>query len=201
MRPLAFGFVLLGAAAILAGSPVCSLAAGPKGPQSSAIDVYFSPNGGATAAICKEIHAAKASVLVQAYSFTSVPIAQALVEAHRRGVKVEVILDKPKTAEEKHSQADYIRHAGVSTYTDGEHKTAHNKLMIIDGSVVITGSFNLTNHSEVDNAENLLVIRDKALAEKYTANWKVHSQHAVAYEAKSASEAVPQGKSHRKKAA
>jgi phosphatidylserine/phosphatidylglycerophosphate/cardiolipin synthase-like enzyme len=58
------------------------------------IQVYFSPKGGCTEAVVKELNAAKTSVLVQAYSFTSAPIAKALLDAHKRGVKVEVILDK-----------------------------------------------------------------------------------------------------------
>jgi phosphatidylserine/phosphatidylglycerophosphate/cardiolipin synthase-like enzyme len=56
--------------------------------------VYFSPHGGCTEAIVKEIDEAKTEVLVQAYSFTSTPIAKALLNAHKRGVKVEAILDK-----------------------------------------------------------------------------------------------------------
>jgi phosphatidylserine/phosphatidylglycerophosphate/cardiolipin synthase-like enzyme len=54
--------------------------------------------------------------------------------------------------------------------------------MVLDGQVVITGSFNFTKHSERDNAENLLVIRDKVLAEKYTANWNTHAAHSLTYE-------------------
>lgn len=57
------------------------------------IDAYFSPNGGATEAIVDELDAAKQHIMVQAYSFTSKPIAKALNQAHKRGVKVEVILD------------------------------------------------------------------------------------------------------------
>ena len=58
------------------------------------IEIFFSPNGGCTEAVVKEINAAKTEILVQAYSFTSVPIAKALVDAHKRGVKIQVILDK-----------------------------------------------------------------------------------------------------------
>jgi phosphatidylserine/phosphatidylglycerophosphate/cardiolipin synthase-like enzyme len=58
------------------------------------VQVYFSPNGGATDAIVKEIGKAKSEILVQAYSFTSRDIAKALVDAHKRGVHTEIILDK-----------------------------------------------------------------------------------------------------------
>jgi len=58
------------------------------------IAVYFSPQGGATDAIVREITAAQQQILVQAYSFTSVPIAKALVDAHKRGRTILVVLDK-----------------------------------------------------------------------------------------------------------
>jgi phosphatidylserine/phosphatidylglycerophosphate/cardiolipin synthase-like enzyme len=52
------------------------------------VAVYFSPNGGATDAVVREVNAATTQILVQAYSFTSAPIAKALVDAHKRGVHV-----------------------------------------------------------------------------------------------------------------
>src|ERR1700712_2987428 len=58
------------------------------------IKAYFSPQGGCTEAIVAELGAATASIDVQAYSFTSAPIAQALVDARKRGVKIRVVLDK-----------------------------------------------------------------------------------------------------------
>jgi phosphatidylserine/phosphatidylglycerophosphate/cardiolipin synthase-like enzyme len=122
-----------------------------------------------------------ATVLVQAYSFTSAPIAKALVGAHKRGVKIEVILDKSHRTE-KYSEADFLHNMGIPVSIDAKHAIAHNKVMVIDDSVVITGSFNFTKNAEENNAENLLVIRDKVLAAKYTANWKAHAGHSEAYE-------------------
>ncbi len=145
------------------------------------IKVAFSPRGGCTEAIVRQLDAAQQSVLVQAYSFTSAPIAQALVQAHKRGVHVEVILDKSQRSE-KYSSADFVAHAGIPTYIDAEHAIAHNKIMIIDGRVVITGSFNFTKSAEEHNAENLLVIHDPDLAAKYTANWQAHAAHSERYE-------------------
>jgi phosphatidylserine/phosphatidylglycerophosphate/cardiolipin synthase-like enzyme len=105
--------------------------------------VYFSPNGGATKAIIKEINDAKSEVLVQAYSFTSTPIAKALVDANKRGVKVEAILDKSQR-KESYTEATFLANMGVPTYIDSAHAIAHNKLIIIDRETVITGSFNFT---------------------------------------------------------
>ena len=145
------------------------------------IDVFFSPKGGCTEAVVSNLSRATNSIIVQAYSFTSAPIAKAVVDAHRRGIKVNVILDKSQRTE-KYSSADFLLHAGVPTFIDAVHAIAHNKIMVIDGSTILTGSFNFTKAAEEHNAENLLVIHDPALAAKYSANWQVHMQHAERYE-------------------
>jgi phosphatidylserine/phosphatidylglycerophosphate/cardiolipin synthase-like enzyme len=129
------------------------------------IEVYFSPHGGCTDAIIKELNKAKSSVLVQADSFTSAPIAKALLNAHKRGVKVEVLLDKSQRIQ-KYSSATFLSNQGIPTKIDAQHAIAHNKVMIIDGETVITGSFNFTKAAEENNAENLLVIKDRKLAER-----------------------------------
>lgn len=144
------------------------------------IDVFFSPHGGCTEAVVRELDAAKSTVLVQAYSFTSTPIAKALLEAHKRGVKVEVILDKSQRTE-KYSEADFLVNVGIPTKIDAQHAIAHNKVMVIDDGTIITGSFNFTKAAENNNAENMLVIRSPELAAKYAANWKAHAAHSEPY--------------------
>ena len=152
----------------------------PAPATSSSIEAHFSPEGGCTEAVVKELEAARQSVLVQAYSFTSTPIAKALVEAHKRGVKVEVLLDKSQETE-KYSEADFLVDMGIPTKIDDKHAIAHNKVMVIDGSTLITGSFNFTKAAEESNAENLLVIRSPDLAAQYTANWTTHAAHCEPY--------------------
>jgi phosphatidylserine/phosphatidylglycerophosphate/cardiolipin synthase-like enzyme len=63
----------------------------------------------------------------------------------------------------------------------GKNAIAHNKIMVIDGQTVITGSFNFTKAAEENNAENLLVIRSPELAATYAANWQVHADHPDPY--------------------
>jgi len=122
------------------------------------------------------ISQAKTEILVQAYSFTSAPIAKALVDAPKRGVHVQIILDRSQR-KERYSSADFTAHAGIPTYIDAAHSIAHNKVMVIDKLVVITGSFNFTKAAEGKNAENLLVLRSKELAEGYIYNWEKHKEH------------------------
>ncbi len=142
--------------------------------------VYFSPRGGCTEAIIREIDRAKAEILVQAYSFTSQPIAKALLSAHKRGVKVEAILDKSQRSK-RYTSASFLANVGIPTFIDPGHAIAHNKIMIIARSLVITGSFNFTKAAEEKNAENVLVIRSKDLARAYLGNWYKHKEHAEEY--------------------
>jgi phosphatidylserine/phosphatidylglycerophosphate/cardiolipin synthase-like enzyme len=143
-------------------------------------EVHFSPNGDCTDAIIRELARAKTSVLVQAYSFTSAPIAKALIGAHKRGVKVEIVLDKSQKGQ-KYSSATFLFNAGVPTRIDAMHAINHNKVIIIDGETLITGSFNFTKAAEERNAENLLILRDHRLASEYVKNWQFHAGHSEPY--------------------
>jgi len=145
------------------------------------VEVFFSPNGGATEAIVREIVKARQEILVQAYSFTSKPIANALLDAHRRGIKVVAVLDKSQRTE-KYSGATFLANAGIPVYIDSQHAIAHNKIMIIDRQTLITGSFNFTKAAEERNAENLLVIKgNPQLIGKYLSNFEEHKGHSELY--------------------
>ncbi len=142
--------------------------------------VYFSPRGGATEAIIRELTGAKNTIFVHAYKVTSAPIAKAITDAWKRGVKVGVILDKSQQTD-KYSSATYLFNNGVPVRIDAKHKIQHNKVMVIDSKTIITGSFNFSKAAEKSNAENLLIVRDKQLAGIYTKNWKEHADHSKPY--------------------
>jgi phosphatidylserine/phosphatidylglycerophosphate/cardiolipin synthase-like enzyme len=158
----------------------------PSVPQG--VQVYFSPHGGATEAVVVALDHATNSVFVQAYSFTSAPIAKALVEAYRRGVQVQVILDASQRTD-KYSEADFLQNSEIPTLIDAQHAIAHNKIIVIDDYLVLTGSFNFTKAAEEKNAENLLVINDPSLAKRYLENWHAHEAHSQAHTSEHKSEA------------
>ena len=139
--------------------------------------VCFTPGGDCTGIVVREIDAARSYVLVQAYSFTSAPIADALVRAKRRGVDVRAVLDKSQRTEQ-YSGATFLANGGVPVLIDARHAIAHNKVMVIDGVTVITGSFNFTKAAQEKNAENLIVLRDQRLAKVYADNWSEHAGHS-----------------------
>ena len=145
---------------------------------------HFSPKGGCTEAVVQEIHKARSEVFVQAYSFTSRPIAQALVDAKLRGVHVEIVLD---ASQEKEANSDlhFFLEQGLHPHIDATHAIAHNKVMVIDGRTLITGSFNFTQQAEEHNAENLLIFRHYTdLAALFRKNFLAHKEHSREPDAK-----------------
>jgi phosphatidylserine/phosphatidylglycerophosphate/cardiolipin synthase-like enzyme len=149
--------------------------------QAGTIRVYFSPNGGCTEAILSQINQAKTEILIQAYSFTSKPIARALIQAKKRGVKIIAVLDKSNRTQ-KYSAATFLKNMEIPVFIDDKHAIAHNKIMIIDNRVVITGSFNFSMAAETKNAENLLILDDLPdLTRAYRDNFQHHLSHSVPY--------------------
>ncbi len=148
------------------------------------IQAHFSPKGGCTDAIVRELAAAHREVLVLAYGFTSRPIAQALVDAKLRGAHVEVVLDHSNEID-AHSDIHFLIEQGIVPLIDSHHSIAHNKVMLIDDQTIVTGSFNFTQHAESSNAENLLVLKHyHDLAILYRHDFELHKAHARAAEIK-----------------
>lgn len=157
-----------------------SLAAAPT-------ELYFSPQGGAEAALEKLIDSARQDIRAALYFFTSRPLAAAILRAQKRGVKIQVIIDGNN--ESDYSKGFYLRQRGVDVrYARGLPKKArkskkrkyqvkrfglmHHKFMVVDDKMVATGSYNWTASAEKWNRENLLVINSSSLARKYTVEFK-----------------------------
>jgi phosphatidylserine/phosphatidylglycerophosphate/cardiolipin synthase-like enzyme len=135
-----------------------------------AVEIAFSPNGGATELVVKTIESARRTVRVAAYSFTSKPVAQALLEAHKRGIDVRVVMDK-SNATARYTAATFLANQGVPVRVDYRYAIMHDKFLIVDGATVETGSFNYTSAAEHHNAENVLVLHDPAMAQRYGLEW------------------------------
>jgi len=134
-------------------------------------DVCFTPGGGCTNKIVNLINNARKEILVQAYSFTSAPIAKSLVEAKKRGINVKVILDKSQFKHNKYSASRFLLNNNIPVWVDYKPAIAHNKVIIIDDNIVETGSFNYTKSAQYRNAENILIIKNHRLAQIYKDNW------------------------------
>ena len=151
----------------------------PLSDPEDGITVLFSPSGGCTNALVAEINKATKTLDIEAYSFTSAPIADAVAAAFDRGVRVRLVVDKVRRTERASSVNFFISHH-ITVFVDDKHTIAHNKVMMIDGRTLITGSFNFTKDSEDKNAENLLIIHDRPkLLGSYGGDFERHLAHSV----------------------
>ena len=126
---------------------------------------YFSPNGGCEDEILYWIGRANSTIHILIYSFTSDSIANALVTAHNRGIEIKVVFEEGQIGGV--SQDDKLRTAGIAVRTDRNTRYMHNKVMILDGVVVITGSYDWSQTAEIFNNENLIVIKSESIGSTY----------------------------------
>lgn len=160
-----------------------ALSGGATHAATGTVEVAFSPWQDGEALILRHLAAARQEVYVQAYILTSKNIAQGLLEAKERGVRVAVLVDGPNASGHDSSQVPRLAQAGIPVMLETRYGAAHNKVIILDPELstcaVITGSYNFTQSARVRNAENLLVLKgDRALAQSYLANWKRHRADA-----------------------
>ena len=174
---LILAFLLVGCNNIDVPAGACKVSECPN------ITVRFSPKGGVAQAISDNILHAQTDVYVQAFSFTSIPISNALIEMKKAGKTVVVILDKENVKDNRSVLASLYSN-GVPVYIDDKHAIAHNKIVIIDRHIVFTGSYNFSNAAENSNAENSIEIADGNIAQQYLTNWQVHQEHSYLYVAK-----------------
>jgi len=136
------------------------------------IQSRFSPDDGCTAQLLKVIQNARQSISFLAYSFTSDDLANALIERFQQGLKIEGVMERSQVESNRGSDYDRFRSAGLNVRLDANPNQMHDKVMIIDSQIVVTGSFNFTYSAEKYNDENLLVIDNPLLAGLYLAEFE-----------------------------
>jgi len=135
------------------------------------VQMATSPDGGAIDLVLTAIDSAKISIRIAAYSFTSRPIAQALIRKQKAGVNVMVVMDKSQL-KEPYTSAKDLSNAGIPVRINSRYPIQHSKMLVIDADTVQTGSFNYSGEAR-HNSENVLVIwHHRALATQYNAYWQ-----------------------------
>ncbi|MGQ9547184.1 MAG: phospholipase D-like domain-containing protein [Roseiflexus sp.] len=127
------------------------------------IEVYFSPQDKALPFLLEQIEQSRNTLIFMAFSFTSAPIAEALIDAAARGVHIEGIIEK-RNAGGTGSVFALLRNRGIDVWEDGNCHIMHHKVIIIDSRIVITGSYNFTDNAENTNDENLAIIHSRSIA-------------------------------------
>jgi phosphatidylserine/phosphatidylglycerophosphate/cardiolipin synthase-like enzyme len=133
----------------------------------SQIEVYFSPDDGVAGHIVDLINEAQESIYFMAYSFTSDDIGLAIISRSENGILVVGVMDDSQVRSNTGTEFDRFIQAGLKVYKDGNSGLMHNKVIIIDRKIVITGSYNFSRNAEINNDENVIVIHNPEIAKKY----------------------------------
>jgi phosphatidylserine/phosphatidylglycerophosphate/cardiolipin synthase-like enzyme len=141
--------------------------------KSKKLEIYFSKDSDIEDIIIKNISDAEISIDIMMFAFTNKKIANALIKAKKRGVKVKVILDRVQNRYQiKYSVYSYLKSKGIDISLENSKRRLHNKIIIIDEKIVITGSYNYTKQANLMNDENILVIKDSVIAKKFVDKFK-----------------------------
>lgn len=153
---------------MLLSSGVCTVSAAPS------VQVGFSPEGSAQQLVLQTVSDARQSIRLMGYSFTSPDIARALIDAKKRGVDVQVVLDEGDNRGKVSGAAmNLLVNAGIPVRTVSQFKRMHDKVIIVDNQTVETGSYNFTRSAAEANSENALVLHDVPdLAQTYLTHWQ-----------------------------
>lgn len=143
--------------------------------NSEKIVVCFTPGEDCEGLFVNEIDKANKTLDIQEYHLNNKAIVAAVLRAKARGVVIRMILDKVAKKE-----AIPFVNAGIPVLIDYKPRIAHNKVMIVDGRVVIGGSFNPTESAQKRNAENLLIMEGDGIARQYEGNFEKRLRLSIA---------------------
>ena len=144
----------------------------------SSVNTYFSPDNVPRDVIISQIEKSKKSIEVVTDSFTDPTIADALIQAAHRGVKVAVILDKRETTD-MNSQAYFLMHKNIPVFLENHDRHLRDKFIVIDNSAVLTGSYSYTFDDPPRDSENLILISNAPdVAHRYDSIWQRHRHNA-----------------------
>ncbi|MBN2002308.1 MAG: DUF1669 domain-containing protein [Anaerolineae bacterium] len=131
------------------------------------IENHFESEGNVRPRLVELINGAEESVYFLAFSFTDDEIAKAMIDRHRAGIEVRGVIEA-RNASGTGSDMEAMAKAGIDVLEDGNPYVMHHKVIIIDGEIVTTGSYNFSQSAADKNDENVLIIHNATIAEQYT---------------------------------
>lgn len=134
------------------------------------VEVYFAPEDEVISQIVSAVAGAQESVRFMTFSFTVDEIGAALLDRAAHGVDVQGIFERTGS-ETQYSEFGRLFCAGLPVRQDGNPFVLHHKVFIVDGALVVTGSFNISDNATHSNDENLIIIHDPDLASQYLAEF------------------------------
>jgi phosphatidylserine/phosphatidylglycerophosphate/cardiolipin synthase-like enzyme len=135
------------------------------------ITVLFSPEGDVVEHLVDHLNRAQRTIHFMTFSFTLDEVGQTLLARSMDGIDVRGIFET-RASRTQWSQLPPLFCAGLNILQDGNPFTFHHKVFIVDESVVLTGSFNISNNATNRNDENMVIIEDPDLAAQYIAEFE-----------------------------
>lgn len=138
------------------------------------VEVYFSPDDGVQARLVDLINSAQHSVYFLAFSFTSNALGNAILNRAAAGVTVAGVMEADQVKSNTGTEYDPFLQAGLNVLLDANDDLMHHKVLIIDESIVVTGSYNFSASAETKNDENVLIIHNPDVAAAFMGEfWRV----------------------------
>ena len=128
------------------------------------VENYFSPPDKVMDKIIAYVNAAQKSIRFIAFTYTDKDLAAAMVSRFNAGVDVAGVIENRGASQ---GALVPLVCGKVPAKVDGNPYTMHHKVIVIDGSIVITGSFNFTLSADNENDDNIIVIHDPVVAKLY----------------------------------
>ena len=131
------------------------------------IDILFSPDDGALAALVPLLEGAQESIYFLAYSFTSNQLGEIVRLKAEAGITIEGVMDDGQIRSNQGTEFDPFRQAELDVRKDGIDGLMHHKVFVIDESIVVLGSYNFSQNAEERNDENLMIIYNPVIAGQF----------------------------------
>jgi len=131
-------------------------------PGETTADAAFTPGSECLKRVTGLLAGARETADICVFTITDDRIARAIEKAHRRGVAVRIITDDDK-AEDRGTDIPRLMKAGIPVAFDDAPSHMHHKFAVVDGRVLLTGSFNWTRSASESNQENVIVSDDPRL--------------------------------------
>ena len=132
------------------------------------VEVYFSPDDGVAVHIQEILENATESIYFMAFSFTTDEFGKAIREQAQNGLQVAGVMEEQQVKSNIGTEYDIFKQAGLAVFVDGNEGQMHHKTMIIDGQIVITGSYNFSRSAEIRNDENVVIFHNEQITDFYT---------------------------------
>jgi len=135
------------------------------------IEIYFCPQDFCAQRVIEKLVASTEEILFMTFSFTHDEIAQALTDQHSRGIDIKGVMESSQNS--RYSVFDKLNASGINVKWEHSPAKLHHKAFIIDSRIVITGSMNPSANGDLRNDENIIIIENKQIAQKYKEEFKI----------------------------